>query len=102
MTLRSDQAISVDGELLGRFIAAVKAVSAGIVEEDPTTPNHAARIALAKRAMLERQADNYGRVILELAIARNVKLIAARAAVEDQDILDCVTRYLDRLAAEGW
>jgi hypothetical protein len=102
MTLRDDQNVTTDEVLLGRFIAAVKAVAAGIVEEPPATANHAARSALAKRIILGREAPNFGRAILELAIARSAALRATRSAVDDQVILTVVENHIEIFAIEGW
>lgn len=102
MALQDDQTAATDSDLLGRFIAAVKSVAAGIVEEPTDTKNHAARMALVKRIMLERQAENFGRVILELAIARQAAVRASREKVTDDDIMSCVAKYIDTFAAQGW
>lgn len=102
MSLRNDQTITEDSVLLGRFIAAVTSVSAEIVDEPFETPNHAQRSALAKRFMLLREAENVGRVILKMAVARNPKLRTAGLNVEDQDIIDVVTHYVDVFARDGW
>lgn len=102
MPLHEDQATTADPKLLGRFIAAVRSVASAIVEEPILTLNHTGRMAFAKRAMLERGADNYGRVILELAIANNAKLIQDRENVGDPDVISIVSHYVGIFASEGW
>jgi hypothetical protein len=102
MSLINDQTANTDPTLLGRFIAALKFVVAAIVEEQLDTPDHVARIALARKVMLDRQADNYGRVILELAVARSAKLRSLGSEIADDDIVQVVRHYVDIFAREGW
>jgi len=97
--LKDDQTVGADEVLLGRFITAVKAVGAGYMSE---VPRSALRAALAKRVFMDRGANNYGRVILEMAIAGNAKVIAERSAVADEDIIAVVSQHMTTFAAEGW
>ena len=102
MALKDDQTVGADEVLLGRFVTAVKAVASAYVSESIDVPGHAGRMALAKSVFKDKGANNYGRMILEIAIAQNAKLILAGADVADQDIIDCVTQYMETFATEGW
>lgn len=99
MPLKDDQTVGADEVLLGRFITAVKAIASGYLSEDPRS---AVRAGLAKRVFMEKGAQNYGRVILDIAIAQNAKVIAGRSDVSDEDIIACVSQYMMTFAAEGW
>lgn len=102
MALTDDQVDGSNSELLGRFNTAVVAAAELIVEEPDTTPNHVERMALAVRLMREREAENFGRIMLRLALARNARMAVPRAEVTDNQIANIVSRYIGIFAVSGW
>jgi hypothetical protein len=102
MSLIDDQLDGSKTEYLGRFVVAVIAACEVIVEESPTTPNHAARMALAKRMMIDGEAQKFGHSMLRLALARLSRTGAQRAEPTDAQIMQIVTHYIGIFSAGGW
>jgi hypothetical protein len=102
VALIDDQIDGNDGVLLGRFITATVAACELIVEEAVETPNHADRMALAKRLMIGNEAPNFGKSMLRLALARNARLAQPRTTATDEQIAQIVARYIDKFAVGQW
>jgi hypothetical protein len=95
-------------ELLARFTPAIWKAATDIVNEDPATQAHAARVAWAKRSLIEDgKSQAYAFVIMRLAFSENVTLRNAwspqdnGAAITDTDIQSVVSTYVPKLIAAG-
>lgn len=102
MALSDDHVLANQSELLARFIAAAKEVAADMFAEDPATPDHALRIALAKRVLFDQQAPKYGRTVFELAISLVPALRTQGNAIADSAIMNITDQTLTRFATAGW
>lgn len=105
--LEVSQAVLSGGPLLSRFTAAVWAAATTIVTEDGATPQHAARIDWAKRALLLDKAQTYASIVMRLAFSENATLRALLplqdngAGIADADIQASVAAYVPKFVAAG-
>jgi len=96
-------------QLLPRFTAAVWRSATAIVNEDPATQGHAARMTWAGKALLTNgAAQSYAFTILRLAFSENATLqgewatdTSAGTGVLDADILAAVSSYVTKFIAAG-
>lgn len=74
-------------ELLARFVIAVEKAAYDITNEDPATPQHAQRIAFARRILMDDAgAQKWARRALCLAVVSNQALQDNGNAVTDSDV----------------
>lgn len=101
MGLKQNFALVMNGgELLSRFTAAIWQAAVDIVNEAQATPNHADRIAWAKRAVLaDGKAQHYAAVVMRMAVCENATLQTLGKDVSDSDIQFIVNSYIAKLVA---
>jgi hypothetical protein len=108
-TLQDSFLAATSPQLLSRFTAAVWRSATVIVNEDPATQNHAARVTWAGKALLTNgAAQSYAFTILRLAFSENATLQAqwatdtsAGTGVLDADVLTSVSAYVIKFIAAG-
>lgn len=88
-----------DANFQGRCFAAAWKAAANILVEDPQTPNHAARLEWAFKALRDRLSISPR--LLAMQILRNPTVAANPGAAQDSDLDFVIATYLDDLIAIG-
>lgn len=98
MALITESKLLVDVALQNRVTMAILHSANGVIAEDPSTPNHANRVALAKTAMSDSAAFSrsfYPYVIIQPGIAENG---ADSSLIDDAVIMSAVAGLWDTVA----
>ncbi len=88
--------------LLSRFIIAVETTATDVFTEPVNTPNHAERLAWAKRVIFDTdKAPQYADRFRRVAVVSNLTLQTEGEAISDAAIQQLVDTMAQRMAMAG-
>lgn len=100
MALSTEAKLLTDLNLQSRVVMAILHTSSNVINEAPDTPDHEARLALAKAALSNPtlyQAQMYNYIIIQPGIVEHG---ADSTVIEDQVILDAVSSVWNTFATQ--